>query len=104
MNAWLAYGGGRGIANLLHIRPSITLGIFALMAVWSLIWKGIALWHAARNHQRNWFVVILVLNTLGILEIIYLLWFRRDKREGVTQSMFNNPLPEEADDETIASS
>ena len=100
MHGWLlAYGSGTGIASALHINPGITLGVFALMAVWSLAWKGVALWYAARNHQKKWFIVILILNTLGILEIVYLLWFRRDKREGVTQSMFNNPLPDEPDDE-----
>ncbi|MSR73366.1 hypothetical protein EXS61_02065 [Candidatus Parcubacteria bacterium] len=43
----------------------------ALMA-WSLIWKGFALWKAGRLSHKKWFVFILVLNTLGILDIIYL--------------------------------
>ncbi len=43
--------------------------------VWSLAWKGMALWRSARNNQRNWFVALLVVNTLGLLEIFYLfLW------------------------------
>lgn len=43
--------------------------------VWSLVWKGMALWRSARNNQRNWFVALLVVNTLGLLEIFYLfLW------------------------------
>ena len=42
---------------------------------WSLAWKGMALWRSARNNERNWFVVLLVVNTLGLLEIFYLfLW------------------------------
>lgn len=52
---------------------------FAALAVWSLIWKGFALWKAARNSQRNWFVAILILNTFGILEIIYLFYFSKPK-------------------------
>lgn len=47
--------------------------------IWSLFWKGIALWRAAHYKQRNWFVVLLVLNTIGILEIIYLLRFSKKK-------------------------
>lgn len=43
--------------------------------VWSLIWKGLALYKAARNGQKGWFVVLLVVNTMGILEIVYLLFF-----------------------------
>lgn len=47
--------------------------------VWSIIWKGMALWHSSRNSQKNWFVVLLVINTVGILEIIYLFGFRKSR-------------------------
>ena len=47
--------------------------VILLVVVWSVIWKGLALWRAARLSQRAWFVGILIINTLGILEIIYLL-------------------------------
>jgi methionyl-tRNA synthetase len=47
--------------------------ILALVVLWSLIWKGIALWRAAHLDQKYWFGIILVVNTLGILEIVYLL-------------------------------
>ncbi|HWY80318.1 MAG TPA: DUF5652 family protein [Candidatus Sulfotelmatobacter sp.] len=52
-----------------------------LVIFWSLFWKGIALWRATQSKQRNWFVVILVLNslTLGILEIIYLFRFTKKR-------------------------
>ena len=55
--------------------------ILYLVIFWSLFWKGIALWRAAQYRQRNWFVVILVLNsiTLGILEIIYLFRFAKKR-------------------------
>ena len=43
-----------------------------LLALWSLFWKGLALWHSARRQQPWWFVILLVVNTAGILEIIYL--------------------------------
>lgn len=46
------------------------------LALWTLILKGYALWHAARASQKNWFIALLVINTLGILEIVYLVWFR----------------------------
>jgi hypothetical protein len=32
----------------------------------------LALWHAGRRNQPWWFVILLILNTAGILEIIYL--------------------------------
>jgi len=48
------------------------LGLFLVVVAWSLFWKGLALWHSARRGQNVWFIVLLVLNTAGILEIIYL--------------------------------
>lgn len=56
--------------------------VFSLLLVWSLIWKGLALYRAGANRSPGWFVVLLIFNTLGILEILYLLLFsKRRKRE-----------------------
>ncbi|MFA5888896.1 MAG: DUF5652 family protein [Candidatus Paceibacterota bacterium] len=46
--------------------------VVALLIVWSLAWKGWALWKAARLSSKWWFIILLVVNTLGILEIIYI--------------------------------
>ncbi len=56
------------------------LPFLILVAIWTLAVKGYALWHAARNGQKGWFIVLLIINTLGILEIVYLIWFRSDKK------------------------
>ena len=52
------------------------LGVL-VVAVWSIYWKGMALWHAARKGEKVWFVVLLVVNTVGILEILYLYVFSK---------------------------
>jgi len=52
---------------------------FLLLIVWSLVWKGLALWKAAREGSKAWFVVLLVLNTAGILDILYLYVFSGKK-------------------------
>jgi hypothetical protein len=52
------------------------LPLIIIAALWTMVIKGYALWHAARNGQTAWFIAILVINTLGILELVYLLWFR----------------------------
>ncbi|MBM3205684.1 hypothetical protein FJZ41_02455 [Candidatus Shapirobacteria bacterium] len=49
-----------------------------IMAVWVLFWKGIALWRAAKNDQKIWYVCILIINLMGLLEIIYLLFFQKE--------------------------
>jgi len=46
--------------------------IFSLLVLWSSVWKAIALWKAARRGDVAWYVILLLLNTLGILEIIYI--------------------------------
>ena len=46
--------------------------IVFVLAVWELIWKGWALWLAARRGEKGWFVALLVLNTFAILPIIYI--------------------------------
>lgn len=62
--------------ELLYENPILLLFLVA----WSLGWKGLALWRAAKNDQRNWFITILIINTVGILEIIYLGWFTKKKK------------------------
>ena len=53
--------------------------LFLLAVVWSAAWKGVALWRAGRNGQLAWFIVMFIVNTLGILEIIYIFAFSRRK-------------------------
>ena len=50
--------------------PGIVAGVWFLIvlgAVWSSVWKGIALWRAARNNHLGWYIALLIVNTLGIL-------------------------------------
>lgn len=47
--------------------------LIAILAVWELIWKGLALWRAAKRRQPGWFIAILLINSAGILPIAYLL-------------------------------
>ncbi len=42
------------------------------LLIWSIFWKGLALWHSGRRGQVWWFVILFVVNTVGIIEIIYL--------------------------------
>jgi hypothetical protein len=51
--------------------------LLAIIVLWSLFWKGCALWHAARRGEVWWFIAILLINTLGLLEIIYLFGFAK---------------------------
>ena len=48
--------------------------VIVILTVWELFWKGITLWKCAQKNQRNWFIAILVINSIGILPIIYLIY------------------------------
>lgn len=67
------------LSNIASLLPSPlnSLSGFGLvvLVVWVLAWKGFALWKAARLRQPVWFVVILLINTMGILEILYIFVF-----------------------------
>ncbi|MEY4731594.1 MAG: hypothetical protein RL681_540 [Candidatus Parcubacteria bacterium] len=78
------YGGWDNYAGL-WLGPAgfvMALGIIAILivALWTIYWKGRALWHAARKGDSVWFVVLLVVNTVGILEILYLYVFSKKER------------------------
>ena len=50
------------------------LWILFLIVIWTLFWKGYSLWTAIKNNQKGWFVILLIFNTIGILEIIYIFY------------------------------
>lgn len=50
---------------------------FIPLLIWTIIWKGIALWKCGRNNQLHWFIAILIINTVGILEMIYIFFFQQ---------------------------
>lgn len=53
-----------------------------LFSIWSLTWKGIALWKAAAiNHDKAWFFILLIFNTLGVLEIVYIFFLPDTKQD-----------------------
>lgn len=60
------------------LTPELSL-VVILVAIWSIIWKGIGLWKAARNNHTAWYVIMLLLNTVGILEIVYIFFFSKKK-------------------------
>ena len=62
--------------------PGVVAGVWFLIvlgAVWSSVWKGIALWRAARNNHLGWYIALLIVNTLGILEMIYIFAVSKSK-------------------------
>ena len=59
--------------------PAWALGIMCLIFVWTYIWKLLALWKSARKGSAVWFIVLALVNTVGILEILYIFVFSKMK-------------------------
>ena len=64
-------------ANFGNFNPFFAIAFL----IWLIFWKCLALWRAVKGNQANWFVIILVLNSLtfGIVEIVYLFAFAKPK-------------------------
>lgn len=48
-----------------------------LLAFWSLFWMGWSLWTAAKNKNKVWFIILLLVHTMGILDILYIFIFSK---------------------------
>lgn len=69
----------------IYQQPMVVIVSLVILSIWELIWKGFGLWHSAKNRQKAWFLVILIFNTLGLLPIIYLIWFKpKDKADKIS--------------------
>jgi len=67
--------------NLESLGPGFNPFFAIAFLIWLLFWKSLALWRAAKGNQSNWFILILILNSLtfGILEIAFLFRFAKKK-------------------------
>ena len=50
------------------------------LIIWSMFWKGWALWLAGNRKEKVWFIILFLVNTIGILDIIYIFMRRKKKK------------------------
>jgi hypothetical protein len=67
------------------------LVVVVILSLWTLVWKFFSVWTAARNGDRGWFVALLLLNTLSILDLWYLFKVVKIPKERVLQ-VFKRPI------------
>ena len=73
--------GDRMFSNLSNAGiPGWTIALVVVLGIWEAVWKAIALWRAGNDRNLLWFVLMFILNTLGILEIIYIFGISRPSR------------------------
>ena len=57
--------------------PDWAVPTIIMLAIWSAVWKAFALYKAGKIRQPLWFIVLFLVNTLGVLEIFYILVFSK---------------------------
>ena len=70
---------GLGLASVAGLSVIFIAIFFIVVAL-----KGYSLWTAAKRDEKWWFIILLVVNTMGILELIYLYFIAKkwDKVDG----------------------
>lgn len=48
-----------------------------IVSIWDGVWKVIGMWKSARHGQLAWFICLAIFNTMGILPILYILFFQK---------------------------
>lgn len=69
----------------------LVVSFVLVVVLWSLVWKALALWRAAKRGDMWWFIAMLLLNTAGILEIIYLFAITGAKLSDFTKPTTHDP-------------
>lgn len=54
--------------------------LLVLAVLWSIPWKAAALWKSARQGDKIWFVLLILTNSVGILDILYLYVFSKKQK------------------------
>ncbi len=65
---------------VLQFPPGI-ITLIIVIGIWEAVWKAIGLWKSARNSQLAWFACIFLLNTAGILPILYIYFFQKKRKK-----------------------
>jgi len=65
--------------------PFWVIPVLVVLAIWDTVWRLIGLWRSARNNHPIWFICIAILNTVGILPIIYILMHRKSDPQCVEE-------------------
>lgn len=66
-------------ANMKGPLLALLITAIVILAIWDGVWKLIALWKSARNGQLAWFICLAIFNTIGILPILYILFFQKQE-------------------------
>lgn len=69
----------------------VSLWLLVVMFIWSSVWKFLALWKSARKNNVAWFIVFALVNTIGVLEILYIYIFSERTNKSSIKSKQTKP-------------
>ena len=75
-----------GYLDAIAAQVGIATWLLAIIVLWSAAWKLLALWKSARKNHLIWFIVMAVVNTVGILPILYIFVFSKLKYKPIKKS------------------
>ncbi len=67
--------------SLITEELGISVGFLTILFVWSFVWMLLALWKAAKKGSVAWFIILAIINTVGILPILYIFVFSKMKKK-----------------------
>lgn len=70
------------------LEAPLGLTILVLASAWSLVWKAVALYKAGTLRHKGWFAALFFINTLGILEFLYVAYFSKTERRMAKRSNY----------------
>ncbi len=67
--------------NFQHLQEILVrlMPVIIILVLWEAVWKLMALWKSARNNHLAWFICIALINTIGILPIVYIFLMHKKK-------------------------
>jgi hypothetical protein len=79
-----------------HKRPEpAQVALISVLAAWTLAWKGASLWHAAKDDSKPWFIALLLTNTAGILDALYIFRVSRTRKLAVEDGLRDEDYPQQ---------
>ncbi len=80
-----------------HKRPEpAQIVLISVLAAWTLAWKGASLWHAAKDDSKPWFIALLLSNTAGLLDALYIFRVSRTRKLAVEDALRDEDYPQQA--------
>lgn len=80
-----------GYLGTIAAQLGMTTWLLVIIVLWTGIWKLLALWKSARNNHLAWFIVMAIVNTMGILPILYIFVFSKLKYKSTKPKKAKKP-------------